>query len=110
LKLEPKSQRKESEFAEVIVGKLLIESFAVEQSPYHKGEDDLIVERFLDKIRGKLKWHIDHSLSPRQKQVVKYYLLGKKEREIAKTLGITQQVVNIYKHRAIKKLHRLLAG
>ena len=102
--------RRESEFAEVIVGKLLIESFSVEQSAYHQSEDEPSVKKLLDKFRGKLKWHINHSLSPRQKQVINYYLKGKKEREIAQTLGITQQVVNIYKHRAIKRLHRLLAS
>jgi len=103
------SYRRESEFAEVIVGKLLIESFAVEQSAYYQPDSQNSVKRFLDKFRSKLKWHINHSLSPRQKQVIKYYLMGKKEREIAEALGITQQVVNIYKHRAIKKLHRLLS-
>jgi DNA-binding CsgD family transcriptional regulator len=103
------SEHRESEFAEVLVGRLLLESFAEERSPYHRTEHDLSVQQFLDRFRGKLKWHIDHSLSARQKQVIKRYLSGKKEREIAEDLGITQQVVNIYKHRAIKKLHRLLA-
>ena len=104
------SSKREFEFAEVVVGKLLMESFANEQSAYHQQQDDTgSLKDFLEKIRSKLKWHIDHSLSKRQKEVIKLYLSGRKEREIAEELGITQQVVNIYKHRAIKKLHRLLA-
>jgi RNA polymerase sigma factor (sigma-70 family) len=101
--------KREFEFAEVVVGKLLMESFANEQSAYHQQGDTESLKDFLEKVRNKLKWHIDHSLSKRQKEVIKLYLSGKKEREIAEELGITQQVVNIYKHRAIKKLHRLLA-
>ena len=104
------SSKREFEFAEVIVGKLLIESFANEQSAYHQQDDTNSLKDFLEKVRGRLKWHIDHSLSPRQKAVIKQYLSGKKEREIAESMGITQQVVNIYKQRAIKKLHRLLAS
>lgn len=102
------SSKREFEFAEVIVGKLLMESFANEQSPYHEQDKDESVKSFLEKYHGKLKWHIEHSLSPRQKEVIKHYLKGEKEREIAEFLGITQQVVNIYKQRAIKRLQRLL--
>lgn len=104
------SPRKEFEYAEILVGRLLLESFANEQSAYHKSENEVVASSALDKFRNKLKWHINNSLSPRQKQVIKYYLTGKKEREIADILGITQQVVNIYKHRAIKKLNKLLVG
>lgn len=100
--------KREFEFAEVVVGRLLMESFANEQSPYHQQDNDESVKSFLEKFHGKLKWHIEHSLSPRQKEVLKHYLNGEKEREIAETLGITQQVVNIYKHRAIKRLKQLL--
>ncbi len=103
------SSKREFEFAEVVVGRLLMESFANEQSAYHQQDDTESLKDFLERVRSKLKWHIDHSLSKRQKEVIKLYLSGKKEREIAEELGITQQVVNIYKHRAIKKLHRLLA-
>ncbi len=99
---------RESDFAEVAVDRLFLESFANEQSPYHLEESDGLIRQHLDRIRGKLKWHINHSLSKRQKEVIKYYLIGKTEREIADLLGVTQQVVNIYKHRAIKKLHRML--
>ena len=94
---------------ELLVEKLFLESFANEQSAYHQDDEDRSLKKFHDSFRGKLKWHIDHSLSPRQKQVIRHYLNGEKERDIARALGITQQVVNIYKHRAIKKLHRLLA-
>ncbi|MEW5995637.1 MAG: LuxR C-terminal-related transcriptional regulator [Candidatus Zixiibacteriota bacterium] len=102
-------RRSEADFAEVQVDKLFLESFANEQSPYHIADTENPPQRLLDKVRHRLKWHINHSLSPRQKQVIKHYLSGKKEREIAEILGIKQQVVNIYKHRAIKKLHKILA-
>jgi len=104
------ARRKESEFAEVMVDRLLLESFANERSPYHSAEPHDDHRERLDKFRGKLKYHISRSLSPRQKEVIKHYLSGKREREIASILGITQQVVNIYKHRAIRKLHGLLVS
>jgi len=102
------SPREEFEYAEILVDRLLLESFANEQSPYYNPLKDSVLSERLDKFRGKLKFHINNSLSPRQKEVMKHYLSGKKEREIASLLGITQQVVNIYKHRAIKKLHKIL--
>lgn len=103
-------QARESDFAEVAVDRLFLESFANEQSPYHSDEAEQMIRQDLDKVRGKLKWHINHSLSVRQKQVIKHYLSGKTERQIAQLLGVTQQVVNIYKHRAISKLHRILSA
>lgn len=102
--------RKEYAFAEVLVDKLLLESFANEQSAYHSSTDEPVAPRSIDKLRSRLKWHIRNSLSRRQKEVIEYYLRGKTEREIARILGITQQVVNIYKHRAIKKLHRIVVS
>ena len=87
--------RKESENTEILIGKILLKLYADEKSS-------------IEKMRNSVKWHINNSLSPRQEQVMKYYLTGKKEREIANLLGITQQVVNIYKQRAIKKLNKLL--
>ncbi len=102
--------RKEFEFAEVLVDKLFLESFANERSPYYTPDSENNLDLNLDKFRRRLRWHISHSLSPRQKQVIKYYLSGKKEREIARILGIKQQVVNIYKHRAIKKLYEKLTS
>ncbi len=98
----------EFKYAEILVDKLFLESFANEQSPYYSDKKLVYTRKNVDKIRSKLKWHIGHTLSKRQKQVIKYVLKGKTEREIAKVLGVTQQVVHIYKHRAIKKLHRIL--
>lgn len=100
--------RKEFEFAEILVDRLFLESFTNEQSAYHKSSAESVRLAHLDAFRGRLKWHINHSLSERQQQVIKAYLRGQKEREIARDLGVTQQVVNIYKHRAIKRLHKLL--
>ncbi|MEW6049775.1 MAG: LuxR C-terminal-related transcriptional regulator [Candidatus Zixiibacteriota bacterium] len=100
--------RKEFEFAEVLVDRLFLESFANEQSAYHGAESEVKRGPMLDQFRGRLAWHISHSLSVRQRQVIKQYLSGKKEREIAVALGITQQVVNIYKQRAIKRLQALM--
>ena len=100
----------EYRFAEVLVDKLFLESFANDKSAYFVGEDELAKKTSLDKFRSKLKWHIKRSLSQRQKQVIEHYLSGKTEREIASLLGVTQQVVNIYKHRAIKKLHKLIVS
>lgn len=102
------TRRKEFEFAEVLVDKLFLESIANERSAYYSSEGEVIKAKALDRFRSRLKWHVRHSLSKRQKQVVMLYLIGKKEREIAEQLGITQQVVNIYKHRAIKKLHDII--
>ena len=101
-------RRKEFEFAEVLVDRLFLESFAAEQSAYHRAENDSLRTAAFDRFRNRLRWHINNSLSRRQKEVLRHFLSGKKEREIAHDLGITQQVVNIYKHRAIKKLQRLL--
>ncbi len=101
--------RKEYEFAEVLVDKLLLESFANEQSPYHGSDVESRPRNSFEKSRSRLKWHIRNTLSSRQREVIQYYLTGKTEREIAKVLGITQQVVNIYKHRAIKTLQKILA-
>lgn len=102
-------KRKEYEFAELPVDKLILESFADAQSAYHNAETDQVPEDKSQRFRQKLMWHIGHSLSERQQQVIRAFLAGRKERDTARELGITQQVVNIYKQRAIKKLHRLLA-
>ncbi|HWR83468.1 MAG TPA: LuxR C-terminal-related transcriptional regulator [Candidatus Deferrimicrobium sp.] len=88
--------------------RLFIESFANEQSPYFISSENSDLDGTLQKYRSRLMWHINHSLSPRQKDVLKHYLTGKKESDIARALGVKQQVVNIYKQRAIKKLHRIL--
>ena len=102
------TSRNEYLFAETKVDRLFLESFANEKSAYFVGVDELTKAISFDKFRNRLKWHIQRSLSSRQKQVINYYLKGKTEREIAALLGVTQQVVNIYKHRAIRKLHKLI--
>ncbi|MFQ5607121.1 MAG: LuxR C-terminal-related transcriptional regulator [Candidatus Zixiibacteriota bacterium] len=95
---------REHEFAELIVDRRALESFPTESSAYHisGGQQGAYRLQFLKKLR----WHISHSLSPRQKEVIRLYLRGKRERDIAVALGVKQQVVNIYKWRAIKKLRR----
>jgi len=103
-------ERKQADFAEILVDQLRLESFANEQSAYHSGDSDSRSVRLLDQYRGRLKYHISHSLSRRQRQVIQAYLKGRREREIAADLGVKQQVVNTYKHRAINKLHRLLSA
>jgi len=103
-----KPMKPESDYAEVAVDRLLMESFANEASAYFKDSGDVMRDAFFDRFRNKLKWHIARSLSPRQKQVIMLSLKGKKQREIAESLGITQQVVSIYKSRAISKLRKLI--
>jgi RNA polymerase sigma factor (sigma-70 family) len=103
-------RHQESDFAEVTVDRLILESFAIERSAYHKTPEESHQHASLDRFRNRLRWHINNSLSHRQKQVIRHYLRGKKEREIAQHLGITQQVVNIYKHRAIKRLQKLMTS
>lgn len=102
-------ERKQADFAEILVDQLRLESFANEQSAYHSGDTESHHVLLLDKYRNRLKYHISHSLSKRQQQVINAYLRGRREREIAADLGVKQQVVNTYKQRAIKKLQRLLS-
>jgi len=99
---------KESDFAEVLLDHVILESIPAERSLYHREEKDKSRQKKIDELRRKVKWHIDHSLSKRQKEVLRLVMQGKKEREIGDILGITQQVVNIYKHRAINKLRELI--
>jgi DNA-directed RNA polymerase specialized sigma subunit len=100
----------QSAFVEILVDKFIIESFPQESSPYFQSSDADNIGLLLDNLRSKVVWHINHTLSKRQKEVVKLYLLGKKEAEIGKILGIKQQVVNIYKCRAINKLRNIFDG
>jgi RNA polymerase sigma factor (sigma-70 family) len=101
------SKSAEHEFAEVVFEKLILENIPEEQSPYFvPPEDDR--DGTAGRMSSRLKWHINNSLSPRQKQVIKLLLEGKTEREIAAILGIAQQVVHIYKWRAIKRLRSKL--
>jgi RNA polymerase sigma factor (sigma-70 family) len=102
------AHKNEPYFAEVLVDRLFMESFANEASAYFRTAQDEARDQRLDAYKSKLKWHLNHSLSPRQKQVMKLCLLGKKQREIGEILGIKQQVVSIYKKRAINKLRKIL--
>ncbi len=97
-----------SSFAEVLIDRLIMESFPQEKSLYYWPQLDEKKRAELERLRSKLKWHVDHSLSKRQKEVLKLYLLGKKQGEIGAILGVRQQVVNIYKRRAINRLRQLL--
>jgi len=101
---------RESDFAEVLFDRLLLESFPSESSAYHRSESEKKRQEHLDALRSRVTWHINHSLSIRQKEVLKLLLLGKREAEIGVILGVRQQVVNIYKHRAIKRLKSVLSG
>ncbi len=103
------TMRQEAHFAEVAVDRLLIESFSNEASAYFKDAGARQRDAYFDRFRARLKWHIARSLSYRQRQVITLYLKGKKQREIAQLLGITQQVVSIYKSRAINRLKNLIA-
>lgn len=100
---------REYEFAELIVSRKTLEAFPATSSPYARHSLTPEIEHRLDAVRKKIKWHIAHSLSPRQKEVIRLYLLGKKEREIATILGIKQQVAHIYKWRAINKLRKIIS-
>src|SRR3990172_5260150 len=103
------TSEKEFRFAEVLVDRLFLESFSNEQSAYNTVAERKLDSQKRQKLLTRMKWHINNTLSKRQKEVVKFYLSGKKEREIAVILGVTQQVVNIYKQRAIKKLVKVIA-
>ncbi|MFH1701481.1 MAG: LuxR C-terminal-related transcriptional regulator [Candidatus Zixiibacteriota bacterium] len=102
------ARKKESDFAEIIVDQLFIESFPVESSAYYKTKSEKIRDQKFDQFRNKFRWHVSRSLSMRQKQVLLLTIEGKKQREIAVILGITQQVVSIYKRRALNKLKNKL--
>ena len=95
----------EHKFAEVRFEKILLENFSQEMSAYGSRADiSDSQEKAHEKFKSKLRWHISRSLSTRQREVITLVLKGKTEREIAAILGITQQVVHIYKWRAIRKL------
>jgi len=104
------THRSEHHFAEAIFEKLALESLPVEQSAYADTGDDNSIKEILPKYRSKLKWHIRNSLSPRQREVIGLILKGKTEREISSILGVAQQVVHIYKWRAIRMLRKKLAS
>lgn len=95
-------------FAELLCGRKVIEGFANEFSAYHQDDTDEAEKRRFDRFISRLRWHINHSLSRRQKEVIKLILDGRTERETGAILGISQQVVHIYKVRAINKLRKKL--
>jgi len=72
------SGSKESEFAEVVFDRFILESFSTDKSAYYKDESDIVRDKRFDKIRSKFIWHINHSLSKRQKEVIKLIMTGKK--------------------------------
>ena len=101
-------RKSQSDFIEIAVDRMLMESFSNDASAYFKDVGDHQRDRLFDYFRSKFKWHINRSLSTRQRQVITLTIKGKKQREIATILGITQQVVSIYKMRAITKLRSLM--
>ncbi len=96
---------REYQFAEIIVNRDVLERFSLQMSAYYEDAETSSKRGFYAAFRKKLLWHIRHSLSERQKQTLMLILSGKTEREIAAVLGVSQQVVHIYKQRAIKRLH-----
>lgn len=101
--------KREYQFAEVAVDQAVLEQFSQEMSAYNSDESERGDNpRSYSAYKRKLLWHINHSLSERQRQTLLLLLSGKTERDTATILGITQQVVHIYKWRAIKRLHESL--
>jgi DNA-directed RNA polymerase specialized sigma subunit len=103
--------KREYEFAEVAVDQAVLEQFSQEMSAYSSGDSEPeISSRRYSTYKRKLLWHIHHTLSQRQRQTLLLILSGKTERDVAAVLGVTQQVVHIYKWRAIKRLHECLVS
>jgi DNA-binding NarL/FixJ family response regulator len=100
----------EYRFAEKIFEKLALESLPEKQSAYDGTGSDDHVRQHLEKHAGRLRWHIRHSLSTRQREVIELILKGKTERAIAEILSISQQVVHIYKWRAVNALRKKLSA
>lgn len=99
---------KEYLYAEILLDKKIIEGFPNERSPHFQNELEKTNKDKYVKFVRKLNWHINNSLSERQKEVLKLLMKGKTLREIGAILGITHQVVHIYKKRAVKKLRQKL--
>ncbi len=98
----------EHRFAEIQVEPEVLERFSAEMSPYYRSSSGTGDKEDHSAYHRKLMWHIHNSLSERQKQTLLLVLSGKTEREVATILGITQQVVHIYKWRAIRRLQEKL--
>ncbi len=97
--------KREYQFAEIIVDQQILEQFSQEMSAYYRSGDGEPTARDYSNYKRKLLWHINHSLSDRQRQTLLLMLSGKTERDAAAILGVSQQVVHIYKWRAINRLH-----
>jgi DNA-binding NarL/FixJ family response regulator len=98
--------KKEYLYAEVLVDSELLEKFPEERSAYYQTRHEKDKKEFSRRFIAKLNWHIRNSLSDRQREVIELIIEGFTEREIAARLEIAQQVVNIYKWRAIKRLRK----
>jgi RNA polymerase sigma factor (sigma-70 family) len=98
------NESQEHRFAEILFEQFTLENLPDFQSAYYQTEDEIQRLARFRKALSKLRWHIRHSLAGRQREVIELILAGKTEREIASLLGVTQQVVHIYKQRAINKL------
>ncbi|MBD3219224.1 MAG: hypothetical protein GF310_13190 [candidate division Zixibacteria bacterium] len=98
--------KKEYLYAEVLVDSELLEKFPEERSAYYQTRNERDKREFSRKFIAKLNWHIRNSLSDRQREVIELIIEGLTEREIAARLEIAQQVVNIYKWRAIMRLRK----
>jgi DNA-binding CsgD family transcriptional regulator len=96
--------KREYLFAEQHVDRMVLERFSQEMSAYYEDEELSAKRSFYASFKRKLLWHIRHSLSPRQRQALLLILSGKTERDVATSMGISQQVVHIYKVRAVNKL------
>jgi DNA-binding CsgD family transcriptional regulator len=99
----PMSNR-EHLFAELLVDRDVLERFSQDMSPYYQDNEASARRAFYSAFKRKLLWHIRHSLSGRQRETLLLILSGKTEREAAADLGVSQQVVHIYKVRAINRL------
>ncbi len=100
------ADKKEYLYAEILLDKKIIESFPNERAAHFQNEFEKSNKDKYVKFVRKLNWHINNSLSGRQKEVLKLLLKGKTLRDIGAILGITHQVVHIYKKRAVKKLRQ----
>ena len=96
--------KREYLFAELLVDNSFLERFSQDMSAYFENEDEATRRYFYSTLKRKLLWHIKHSLSGRQREALLLILSGKTERETATVMGISQQVVHIYKVRAINRL------
>ena len=105
-----KEKKSEYQFAEIVVDNSILEQFSQDMSAYYEDEISNAKHEFYASFKRKLIWHIKHSLSDRQRQTLMLILSGKTEREAASILGVSQQVVHIYKWRAVNKLKEIFEG